>query len=356
MSRKSKQTQRAAAAEQKKQQAANQYSGFIPPVVNKRRKRERATETVNKLEDKQSKLNQRIAICDGLVIGSNTIKSNSQTNVSNLNSVKTKLSRQLEQAQSDNKTGKAAILQARLSKIDSQINNNTGFINVAESQKQRIETKKDNLSGIVTQVAVLKQEVGTQAAELFKKEQELARRLLKAQDKFDRENTKEQFAKLAVDASDCICPQVFDPVVIDGVTYSNSCIAACKGKTVPINPTPPTTPPSIGNKDRICLQVIICGSDGNDYNNSCLPNGVFARVYGKSCSEINFTLANPNPSIVSQRPLAQIVKNDNLLNIVGSGNTIPQKICGSNNITYNSINNLPNGVSIKHFGSCRAIV
>ena len=349
MSRKSKQAERAAAAEQKKQQAANKYASCSLPLENTTKKRGKASKKVNKLEDKQSKLNQQIAICDGLVIGSNTIKSNSQTTVSNLNSVKTKLSRQLEQAQSDNKTGKEAILQARLSKIDSQINNNIGFINVAESQKQKIETKKDNLSGIVTQVAVLKQEIGTRAAELFKQEEELAKRLLKAEDKFDRHYIKEQFAQLEVDRDDCICPQTYNPIVIDGVTYGNPCIAACKGKTVPPNPTPPPISP-IGNKDRICLQVIVCGSDGNTYNNNCLPNGVFARAYGKSCSEINF--APVDPSIVPQRPPAQIVKGGNLLNLVGSTNTVPQKICGSNNITYNSINNLPNGVSVKHFGSC----
>lgn len=355
MSRKSKQAQRAALAEQKKQQAANQYTGFIPPVVNTRKKRQRATETVNKLEDKQSKLNQQIAICDGLVIGSNTIKSNSQTTVSNLNSVKTKLSRQLDQAQSDNKTGKVAILQARLSKIDSQINNNIGFINVAESQKQKIETKKDNLSGIVTQVAVLKQEVGTQAAELFKKEQELASRVLKAENNFDRQNTKEEFAKMAVEAYDCLCPQRYDPVVIDGVTYGNPCIAACKGKTVPTNPIRPTVSPLIANKLRTCFQVIVCGSDGNDYNDSCLPYKVFAMAYGKSCSEINY-IRDPSMPQIRVPPPAQLVKNGKLLNIVGSDSIIPHKICGSNNTTYNSINDLPYDVSIKHFGSCRSIV
>ena len=55
MSRKSKQAERSASAEQKKQQAANQYAGFIPPVVNTKKKREKATETVNKLEDKPFK-------------------------------------------------------------------------------------------------------------------------------------------------------------------------------------------------------------------------------------------------------------------------------------------------------------
>lgn len=353
MSRKSKKAAKASMGAAKAAKAANDYVVCYGPLEKTTQKRERATKKTNRLEKRKAKAERELVVCDGMNIGYGTRQSEINSRISTLNTNKSKLNNQLSQAQANGDTARAQAIQSRISRIDNKISKNTTFTQAIETKKQTLSAKSASLSAVAASLSVLKVQEGTKAADLFNRENELTKKLLKTEDRFDRNQNIADQATLAVDSSDCRCPAIYDPVVIDGVTYGNACIAACRGKTIPSNPTPPTSKAPIAGVPRKCLNATICGSDGVTYPNNCLPFGVFAIWYGKPCNDVGF--APSNPGIPTHKPPAKIT-NGRILNLVGSGNAIPQKICGSNNQTYNSVNDLPNGVSIKHFGSCGGIV
>lgn len=353
MSRRSKQSSKASFGAAKAAQAANNYIDCYGPLENTTKKRERATARTNRAEERRANVDRQIAVCDGMNMRFTTRQDSVNNTISTLNTNKSKFNNQLAQAQASGNSARVQAIESRISRIDNKISRNTSISQALETKKQAVSNKTAALTSAAVSLSVLKAEEGTKAASLFEKENRLTKKLLKNEDKFDRGQNIAAQATLAVDSSDCICPAIYDPVIIDGVTYGNACIAACKGKTIPSNPTPPTSKAPIAGVPRKCLNATICGSDGVTYSNNCLPFGVFAIWYGKPCNDVGF--APSNPGIPTHKPPAKIT-NGRILNLVGSGNAIPQKICGSNNQTYNSVNDLPNNISIRHFGSCGGIV
>lgn len=353
MSKKSRQSGKASLGSAKAAKAANDYISCYGPLEETTKKRERAAEKTSVLERRQARTEQRRLVCDGKNMRFDEAQASANAKINSLGKKQTRVNAKIAEAQASGDTAKVQALSTRLSTLTQKIEKKNTSIAGIESKKQAVSQRSASLSGLISELSVLKEQSGTKAAGLFNKENNLAKKILRAEDQFDRQSTNAELATLQVDRLDCKCPAIYDPVVIDGVTYGNSCIAACKGKTIPPYPTPPVSKPPIGSAPRQCLQVVVCGSDGVTYPNSCLPFGVHAVAFGAPCSETNFTPGDPSPS--RGRPPAQFAQG-RVLSIVGSGSVVPQKICGSNNQTYNSINDLPNGVSIKHFGSCNPAI
>lgn len=320
------------------------YSKYYVPLEDTSKRRENITKKVDNLDNKITKTQEKILVYDGMKIFIDTGKSWADSGIAILNSIKSKFEKRLVEAQLENNLTKISVLQHRIAKIEEKIQKKLKIKLILESRLQKLESKSQTLSSSLSQLSAQKVEAGSKAKLLLQKEELLTKRVLKAQDKFDRNNSKKEFAKLVVDSKQCICPMVYNPIVIDGVTYGNACIAACNGKTIPENPDPPTKPP-IGDRPRICKMVITCGSDGNTYPDSCLPHGVFPVQYGKSCSDINFIASNSTKPSPNRPPVK--ISTTKLLNITN----LP-KICGSNNITYNTLNDLPSGVTVSYLGTC----
>lgn len=167
------------------------------------------------------------------------------------------------------------VLQAQLNRVNFQI--------------IEISAQIASLSGGIDKATNVIAARDSRISELSQKKQTVETRqreklvqVLEKQDETERQTEKKAIAQDRKKNPDraCACPAVYDPVVINGVTYSNSCEAACQGVTVPPNPVKPQPP-----ENRICLQVITCGSDGNTYPTSCLPVGVYAirRGGGSPC-------------------------------------------------------------------------
>ena len=194
----------------------------------------------------------------------------------------------------------------------------------------------------------------------------------------DRLQNKLRVINTQIDSTECLCPSVYNPVNMRGTVYSNECIARCKlgigNAPEPLLPIPNTKPSLPNGDDRICAQVITCGSDGNTYPDSCLPKDVFAVGYGKSCNELgvpvvpgykppNSWSASLNPSKPFKEALLPInAQNNQAANIskfsdpdtrLVFGYVPLESCCGTDNITY-PLSELPSGIGIKHIGPCNS--
>ncbi len=83
-----------------------------------------------------------------------------------------------------------------------------------------------------------------------------------------------------------VCPHIFQPVCgVNGMTYSNACVAASRGVAVahPGACTPPPRP--YPQPPRVCTDIYqpVCGRDGQTYPNGCVArsNGVRVRHAGQ---------------------------------------------------------------------------
>ena len=170
------------------------------------------------------------------------------------------------------------VLQAQLNKVNFQI------IEIS-AQIASLSGRTDEATNVIAARDSRISELSQKKQVVETRQKDKLVKVLEQQDETERQTENKGIAedrKKNPDRSNCICPAVYDPVVINGVTYSNSCEAACQGVTVPSNPVKPQPP-----EDRICLQVITCGSDGNTYPTSCLPVGVYPVKRGGSCEGLN---------------------------------------------------------------------
>lgn len=196
-----------------------------------------------------------------------------------------------------------------------------------QTELQRLNTRASSLANaqaaLTTRAQSLAQKqnaLDTSASNLTAKKQKAVAdqqaSLKRALEKEDESAKQKEIKKIAQDRKevpkenrkDCICPAVYDPVVVNGKTYSNSCWAACAGQTVPPNPPKPQPP-----QNRVCLQVITCGSDGNTYPNSCLPVGVYPVRRGGSCDGLSIDPAiykhpSTRPAVlIGNQPISYMV-------------------------------------------------
>jgi Kazal-type serine protease inhibitor domain len=72
----------------------------------------------------------------------------------------------------------------------------------------------------------------------------------------------------------CPCPRIFQQVCAsNGVTYDNSCLAACAGSVIVADgpcPTDGSQPDTGRGFACITLYAPVCGLDGQTYDNSCV--------------------------------------------------------------------------------------
>lgn len=262
------------------------------------------------------------------------------------------------------------IIQPEINKLNDRIISLNNEISSITTAINSIQTDIDNLDSSLLGYNNQQSEKLDNAIDRWRQEENAIRTQMVKQEEFRRFQEKKQIedTNLKNIGKDCICPAVYDPVVVDGITYSNSCQAVCAGKTVPANPQKPTLPPP---NNKVCLQVITCGSDGNTYSDSCLPEGVYPIKIGGSCSGVTI----PSQDLIknpSTRPPVDIV-DDSLVNVI---TTLPAKpgvppppifVCGTDNTTYSispgwgpgpvstqygQIRYKPVNVGIKHVGRC----
>ena len=153
------------------------------------------------------------------------------------------------------------------------------------------------------------------------------------------------------------CPKNLQPVCgSDGKTYSNSCLfdnANCqsggkltskKGKCLPIN-----TPPLAPNKDCIkknCVTnfMLVCGSDGKTYGNSCKFDTANCQSGGKLTSKRGGCLPINTPaSSINTTCKPGYTKRNNPVTGEGRplGSSIPPATCSCVNVNGNNFNSYP---------------
>jgi hypothetical protein len=335
----------------REQRAANKIINCYGPIEATGKKRRNKTKKVNRLDKKKQKAERRLEICGGLLPPVEAEVAVCYLNINRANDRKTNLEQALTKAQSGGNSTKIANLTRKLDKINTTIQKNTGFVSNLERKSSSLTSVIENLNDELFRVDISKASVGQEASVLYAKENILVFKTLKLQDKLDRNYEKKEAARTVIEKLDkqkegCICSTVYDPVVINGVTYGNSCLATCAGVSVPPEAPKPPKPP-IAGQPRKCLQVITCGSDGITYPDSCLPPGVNPVANGKPCEEVNYEFTQWGQ--YAKRPPANIVP------MLKLNVPISALICGTNNISYSNINHMPQGVTIKHFGSCGGI-
>lgn len=269
---------------------------------------------------------------------------------------KVQLEQVLALAQEGGNAERIAAVTKRLEKVNRAVSKNTSAVNNLSVLKTSLDTQISEKEGVLVVCDFGRTQAGEVACDLYKKSEELTRKVLKEQDRYDRLHDKKKEADTIIEKIDrnkdgCICPTVYSPVVVNGVTYGNSCLAACAGAIAPPNPPRPPKPP-IGDRDRVCLQVITCGSDGNTYPDSCLPAGVYPVRNGGSCEDINYSDIK-DPVFGGKRPPVQVSTGRILPVKTPAG--APMPVCGTDRITYPSIEQLPQGVFLKSLGTCSRV-
>lgn len=278
-----------------------------------------------------------------------------------------------------NNPTKLANINSAITNIDKRISKTTEILipklrvrsHKISDRVVKIDTKLENIDKKFTKQS-------TRSTETLNNLNKAVVKTLVHTEALDRLQNKLRVINTQIDSTECLCPSVYNPVNMRGTVYSNECIARCKlgigNAPEPLLPVPNTKPSLPNGDDRICLQVVTCGSDGNTYPNSCLPKDVYAIAYGKSCSEIgmnpvpgykppNSWNSSLNPSNIYKEALfpinAQNTQSTNRLKFSNPNTRLVfnyanlGSCCGTDNVTY-QLSQLPSGVGVKHIGPCNS--
>jgi rubrerythrin len=261
----------------------------------------------------------------------------------------------------------------RIAQLNSLITRTDDTISKTTTLKNQVQARKNDLDNKLQVCDFGQRDKLLQVCDLFPREDQVIKELLDKEDKTRKAREKKTIVETEKQnaGKGCICPTVYQPVVIDGVTYGNACEAQCAGKTVPSNPVKPPELPKPPTS--VCLQVITCGSDGKTYPDSCLPPGVYPVKRGGSCDGVSIPgdVENPftrPPVITTADPVINVIKS-----LPNTQKTLPPVMlaCGVDNVTYNVapgaipdgmsisvpgvpgvVRNKPTHVKIKNGGSC----
>ena len=241
------------------------------------------------------------------------------------------------------------------------------------------KTKVSRLDTALTQAA-------TKSADTLKELNAVIIKTLASTETLDKLQNKLRVVNTKINSENCMCPAVYQPVNMRGVVYENECIARCKlgigNEPEPLLPLPSNKPLLPNGNERICLQVITCGSDGQTYSSSCLPPGVFPSAYGRSCADLGYdpvtNYRTPNVWSSSFSTATSLKSGWNTISYPDfsdptyriASNYIPQDMefcCGTDDHTYrvfgyngpisnqwpfHDVVTLPTGIGIKHLGPC----